>query len=131
VGKFAEHHWGLPASAIKVHPAVPCSMKKSTYRRRRNTVSTWKKSVARMVLAWASKNARQDCPDRRGAGSMPSSFRICHTVDGLRQPRRPDLALEHGDLVAQDQDLGVLSAVRTGEQGEPAKHPQYHNIGES
>jgi hypothetical protein len=30
---------------------VPCSMKNSTCRRRRNTVSTWKKSAARMVFA--------------------------------------------------------------------------------
>jgi hypothetical protein len=51
---------------------VPCSMKNSTYRRRRNTVSTWKKSVARIVLAWASRNARQDCPDRLGAGPSPA-----------------------------------------------------------
>jgi len=26
--------------------------------------------------------ARQVCPDRLGAGSMPASLRICHTVDG-------------------------------------------------
>lgn len=56
---------------------VPCSMENSTYKRRRNTVSTCKKSVARIVLAWASKNARQDRPDRLGAGSMPASLRIC------------------------------------------------------
>ena len=57
-------------------------MKNSTYRRRRNTVSTWKKSTARIVFAWASRNARQVCPDRAGAGSMPASLRICYTVDG-------------------------------------------------
>src|SRR5260370_20290837 len=35
---------------------VPCSMKNSiTYKRRRNTVSTWKKSAARIVLAWVSR----------------------------------------------------------------------------
>jgi hypothetical protein len=45
-------------------------------------VSTWKKSAARMVFAWASRNARQVCPDRMGAGSMPVSLRICQTVDG-------------------------------------------------
>jgi hypothetical protein len=46
-----------------------------------------------------------------------------------RQPRRLDLGLEHGDLVAQDEDLGVLGAVGAGEQGEPAERPQYHDIG--
>jgi hypothetical protein len=45
-------------------------------------VSTWKKSAARIVLACASRNARQVCPDRVGAGSMLASLRICHTVDG-------------------------------------------------
>jgi hypothetical protein len=61
---------------------VPCSMTNSTCRRRKNTVSTWQKSAARMVLARASGNARQVCPARPGAGSMPASLRICHTVDG-------------------------------------------------
>ena len=36
---------------------------------------------ARIVFAWASENARQVCPDRLGAGSMPASLRICHTAD--------------------------------------------------
>jgi hypothetical protein len=64
-------------------------MKNRTYRRCRNTVSTWKKSAARIVFAWASRNARQVCPDRRGAGSMPASLRICHTVDGASVYPRP------------------------------------------
>ena len=59
-------------------------MKNGTYRRRRNTVLTWKKSAARIVLAWASRNARQDFPDRVGAGSMPASLRICQTVGAAR-----------------------------------------------
>jgi hypothetical protein len=42
-------------------------MKNSTYNRRKNTVSTWKKSTARMVLAWLARNALQLCPDRAGA----------------------------------------------------------------
>ncbi len=37
---------------------------------------------------------------------------------GPGQPRVLDLALEHGDLVTQDQDLRVLGAVGPGEQGE-------------
>ena len=68
---------------------VPCSMKNSTYRRRRNTVSTWKKSAARIVLACLVRNARQVWPLRRGAGSMPASLRICHTVDGASLYPRP------------------------------------------
>ena len=47
-------------------------------------------SAARIVLAWASRNLRQLCPDRRGAGSIPASLRICHTVDGATAYPRPD-----------------------------------------
>ena len=50
---------------------------------------------------------------------------------GPRQPRCLDLALEHGDLMAQDQDLGVLGAVGPGEQGEPAEHAQHRQVSES
>ena len=50
---------------------------------------------------------------------------------GPGQPRCPDLALEHGDLVAQDEDLGVLGAVGAGEQGEPAEYAEHRQIGES
>ena len=50
---------------------------------------------------------------------------------GPRQPRSPGLALEHGDLVAQDQDLGVLGPVGAGEQGEPAEHAEHRQVGES
>jgi hypothetical protein len=57
-------------------------MKNRMYRRRRKTVSTWKKSVARIVVACLSRNLRQVSAARRGAGSMPASLRICHTVDG-------------------------------------------------
>jgi hypothetical protein len=39
--------------------------------------------------------------------------------------------LEHGDLVAQDQDLGVLGPVRPGEQGQPAEYAQHRKVGES
>jgi hypothetical protein len=33
-----------------------------------------------------------------------------------RQPAGLDLPLKHADLMAQDQDLGVLGAIRPGEQ---------------
>ena len=41
------------------------------------------------------------------------------------------MTLENGDLVAQDEDLGILGAVGAGEQGKPAEHAQYRQIGES
>jgi len=39
-----------------------------------------------------------------------------------RQLRGLPLTLEHGDLVTQDEDLGVLGAVGTGQQSELAEH---------
>ena len=47
------------------------------------------------------------------------------------QPRGPDLALEHGDLVAQEEDLGVLGPVGAGEQGKPAEDAEHRQISES
>jgi hypothetical protein len=41
------------------------------------------------------------------------------------------LALEHGNLMTQDQDLGVLGPVRAGEQRQPAEHLQAREVGES
>ena len=60
---------------------VACSTKISTYSRRRNTVSTQKKSQATMPLAWAARNCDQVGPDRRGAGLIPCRWRIIHTVE--------------------------------------------------
>ena len=44
-------------------------------------MSTWTKSAARMPRAWAVRNCFQVGPVRRGAGSIPASCRICHTVE--------------------------------------------------
>jgi hypothetical protein len=41
------------------------------------------------------------------------------------------LALQHGDLVAQDEDLGVPGAVGASEQGEPAEHAEHRQLGET
>jgi len=61
---------------------VPCSMKISTCSLLSSTVSTCRKSTARIPTAWACRNCRQVGPDRRGAGSIPAACRISHTVDG-------------------------------------------------
>jgi hypothetical protein len=52
------------------------------YTRFSRTVSTCRKSTARIPAAWACKNCRHVGPERRGAGSMPAARRISHTVDG-------------------------------------------------
>ena len=49
---------------------LPSSMTNSTYSRRRNTVSTVKKSHARMPAACRRRNDRQGVGARRGAGSL-------------------------------------------------------------
>jgi hypothetical protein len=36
-----------------------------------------------------------------------------------------------GDLVSQDQDLGVFSGVGAGEQRQPGQHAYEHQVGES
>ena len=55
---------------------VPCSMNTSTYSRVSSTVSTWRKSTARIPAAWARMNCRHVGPERRGAGSMPAARKI-------------------------------------------------------
>jgi hypothetical protein len=45
--------------------------------------------------------------------------------------RRRELTLEHGDLVAQDQDLRVLGPLRPGQQAQPAEHPEHREVGKS
>ena len=44
-------------------------------------MSTWTKLAAMMLRAWAVRNCFQAGPLRRGAGPIPASCRICHTVD--------------------------------------------------
>lgn len=41
------------------------------------------------------------------------------------QPRWPGLPLEYRDLMAQDEDLGVLSVSGPGEQGKPAEYAEH------
>jgi hypothetical protein len=53
-----------------------------TYRRWSRTVSTWKKSAARIPSACADRNCRQVRSARRGAGSTPARLRSSHTVLG-------------------------------------------------
>jgi hypothetical protein len=55
---------------------VPCSMNTRTYSRFSSTVSTCRKSTARIPAAWACRNCRQVGPARRGAGPMPAARRI-------------------------------------------------------
>ena len=49
---------------------------------------------------------------------------------GPGQPRCPDLTLENGDLVTQDEDLSILGEVGPGEQDKPAEHPEHREVGQ-
>jgi hypothetical protein len=113
---------------------LPSSMTNSTYSRRGQTVSTVKKSQARMSVACRRRNDRQVVWARRGAGSMPwapSTLRI--ELAEIGQPRpssspqtvgsptadspgraggsaaapRRELAVVH-QFVAQHEDLDLL-----------------------
>lgn len=50
------------------------------------------------------------------AGQKPGQCRQDRPVRP-GQPRVPDLALEHGELVSQEEDLGIFGLVGVGEQG--------------
>jgi hypothetical protein len=77
-----------------------------------------------------SRGDDQAHPAELAAGQQPGQRGQDRPVSP-RQPRGPGLALEHGDLVAQDQDLGVLDAVGPGQQGQPAEHAEYRQIADS
>ena len=42
-----------------------------------------------------------------------------------------DLGLEHGDLMAQEENFGILGAVRAGKQGKPAEHTEHRETSET
>lgn len=74
--------WAVtPASCTR---RVSSSMRKSTYSRRRGTVSTVKKSQANMVEAWLRTNSFQLGPRRFDEGSMSWRFRIATTARASR-----------------------------------------------
>jgi hypothetical protein len=64
-------------------------------------VSVWKKSLANSPAAWVRRNG----PVRP------------------RQARPTDLTTQHGDLVAQDQQLGGHRRIAAGGLGQPAERP--------
>ena len=66
-----------------------------------------------------------------GGGARPPGSAARIAPVGPRRLRGLDLALEHGDLVPQDEDLGILGAVGASDQGKPAEHAQDRQVGES
>jgi hypothetical protein len=67
---------------------VRISITNKTYRRLRNTVSTCRKSHARIPAAWEARSCRQVGDARRGAGVSPAAARIRRIVPApMRYPR--------------------------------------------
>jgi hypothetical protein len=75
------------------------------------------------------RNCDQVTSEHFGAGSMPLSWRICHTVEEeivwprpMSSPWMVDLSAQNRELVAQHDDLEVLGPARadseTGEHGD-------------
>ena len=60
---------------------LACSTTAKQYSLVRSTVSQWKKSHAKIPLAWARRNSAQVGPERRGDGSIPARVRIAQTVE--------------------------------------------------
>jgi hypothetical protein len=73
------HHSGA-VTPRRCTRRVASATTNSTYSRCSSSVSTQKKSVARMPRACTRRNCRQLGPSRRGAGSIPARWRINHTV---------------------------------------------------
>jgi len=82
--------------------------------------------AGRLLHACSAGSTILDAP----AGQHPGQCGQFRAV-GLRQPQCPGLALEHGDLVAQDEDLGILGPVGPGKQGESAECAEYCHVDES
>jgi hypothetical protein len=60
---------------------VACSMAAGTYWRCPLRVTVSRKSQAGIVSTWLRRDALHVVAARSGAGSMPASLRICHTVE--------------------------------------------------
>ena len=93
--------WAVQApSGCAVTPSmctarVWISKTNNTYTRWSSTVSTCKKSHARMPDAWAARSCRQAGAARRGAGPSPAAARIRRMVPSpIRYPSPAHLALD-------------------------------------
>jgi hypothetical protein len=71
------------------------SITNKTHKRLRNTVSTCRKSHAKIPDAWAARNCRQVGDARRGAGVSPAAARIRRIAPApMRYPEAEELALD-------------------------------------
>jgi hypothetical protein len=102
----------VSGDAGKVHPSVAEFDDNSTYMRWKKTVSTVKKSQARIPAACWRRNDRQLVAVRRGAGSRPwaRSTRLIELAD-TRTPRRNSLRLEIDVPTRIDGFLGFLAQI--------------------
>src|SRR6266545_5928184 len=95
---------------------VPIETKKSTYNRRRQTVSTVKKSQASTVSACCRRNERQLSWSRCGAGGMPE--RASTVSHQRRRDGDPELA-----QLADDPNIAPVAVLAREPQDELAHLP--------
>jgi hypothetical protein len=84
-----------------------------TYKRLRNTVSTCRKSQARIPAAWEARNCRQVGDARRGAGVSPAATRILRIVPAPTRYPRP----RSSPWMRRCPHCGFCLASRGGEPG--------------
>ena len=78
---------------------------------------------------WDSRHAQGPRGDDQAqVAAVPPGQNGQDSAVGPGQARCPDLPLERGDLMAQDEDLGILGPVGPGEQGKPAEHAEHCQI---
>jgi hypothetical protein len=105
--------FGRPAMPRTCTRRVSSSSTKNTNSRRNRTVSTWKKSQASSPCACARSRVLPP-----PAAARDHRFR-----------RRPaDVTTQHGNLVTQCQNLGVLHDFRSPPKNQPPEHPHHQQI---
>ena len=79
----------------------------------------------------AQQGSGRDQPQLAQRGGQQPAERAEHRTVGPGQCWSGVGAAQHGDLVAQREDLGVLGGVGAGEQRQPGQHANEHQVDES
>jgi hypothetical protein len=130
--------FGRPAMPRTCTRRVSSSSTKNTNSRRNRTVSTWKKSQASSPCACARsrvlpRQPQHEITDFGGDQRTPRRIRVCPVRGEQRSicPRHAwtcDLTTQHGNLVTQCQNLGVLHDFRSPPKNQPPEHPHHQQI---
>jgi hypothetical protein len=122
---------------IRRYPHVGLSVARRTTRARRPAGMAGRPGragwvVQRWVISWRCQRRMvagvRSSPRRRRAGS--SRVRAASRARSVARSRARGASLEHGELVAQDQDLDVLGGLGSGAQHDPAEELGEHLVGQ-